>query len=156
MPTIGVDDGLKYGAYAYDSRPAKEALLEFTRLLVDECALYQGDGGESVFTGGVIYKYKDKFILGERFLFIPPYYSEEYERKPYLDFLYEMKWLVRERHLLEEPYENPDDELRNGEKFYYLYGINHEQLEANFCDRLASEREYDERKLDKLVSVFWD
>jgi len=148
----------KYGDFAYDSRPAKRVLCEFLWLLEEECTFHKY-GREMVFEeDGVFIIRIEKIVLGECFHFLSPHSSEEFESKPYLDFLYEMKWLNRERYLLEKPYEDPDDEeapdyeLRKGEKFYYFYGINHEQLKANFCDRLASERDYDMCKLDKLLN----
>ena len=137
----------KYCPEAYDSRPAKEARNTFILLLQEECNLYQDGDHAFVDAGGVYYFRNHKLVLGECFFLISPYSYYYESEKAYLEFLYEMKWVVRERHLLDEPYEDPDDELKNGEKYFYFYGVNHEQLKAGFSDELASEREYNMHKL---------
>ena len=66
------------------------------------------------------------------------------------------KWVARARYLSDEQCEDPDYAVNKGEKYYYFYGINHEQLDANFGDKLAVEKKYDVLKFDKVALAFWN
>ena len=146
----------KYGDFAYDSRPARKAVWAFFQLIEEECCLYKY-GQKMLFEeDGVRTIRREKIMLGECFHFMSPYYLEEFESKPYLDFLCEMEWVTRARYLSDEQCEDPDYAVNKGEKYYYFYGINHEQLDANFGDKLAVEKKYDVLKFDKVALAFWN